>query len=201
MMRIRHIAACLVLATGLTAPSKAALLSYTAALNGPNEPTPSLGTGVATVDYDDILHTLRVQVSFSDLSGMVTAAHIHGPTLVPGTGTAGVATMTPTFVGFPSGVTSGTYDHTFDLTLASSFNGAFVLAHGGSPAGAEAALTSALAEGKSYLNIHTSMYAGGEIRGFLVPEPGALAMAVFGAAAFLPLNRSGRRRCLVFGRR
>jgi hypothetical protein len=194
MIRALHVTACLVILAGLTTPSMATLYSYNAVLNGPNEPTPSIGTGVATADYDDLLHTLRVQVSFSGLSGTVTAAHIHGPTLSPGTGTAGVATMTPTFLDFPSGVTSGIYDHTFDLTLASSYNGPFVVANGGTPAGAEAALASALAAGKTYLNIHTTKYGGGEIRGFLVPEPGTLAAAIAGAVAMFSLN-GRRRRC------
>ena len=44
-----------------------------------------------------------------------------------------VATGVPTFLGFPTGVTNGYYDHTFDLTLASSFNPAYVTANGGTP--------------------------------------------------------------------
>jgi hypothetical protein len=43
-----------------------------------------------------------------------------------------VATTLPTFAGFPLGVTSGTYINTLDLTLASSYNPAFVTANGGS---------------------------------------------------------------------
>lgn len=185
MMRIHCAVAFLVVLAGFTVPAEATLFTYSATLDGPSEPTPSPGTGIAIVDYDDVLHTLRVQVTFSDLLGTVTASHIHGPTLVPLSGTAGVATMTPTFVGFPSGVTAGTYDHTFDLTLASSYNGSFVLANGGTPAGAESALASALSAGKTYLNIHTSTYGGGEIRGFLVPEPGTMVIAAFGVTVLL----------------
>ena len=51
-----------------------------------------------------------------------------------------VATTTPTFPGFPPGVTSGTYDNTLDTSLASAFNPAFVTDHGGTAAGAETAL-------------------------------------------------------------
>ncbi len=72
-------------------------------------------------------------------------------------------------------MTSGTYDHTFDLTLASSWNPAFITAQGGI-AGAESALTTGLLSRTTYLNIHTSQFPGGEIRGFLVPEPGTLAL-------------------------
>ena len=120
-------------------------------------------------------HTLRLQASFTGLIGTTTAAHIHGPTAVPLTGTAGVATTTPTFPGFPLGVTAGTYDQTFDLTSLSSYNPAFVTANGGTAASAEAALFSAIDTDRSYLNIHSTVYGGGEIRGFLtkVPDGGA----------------------------
>ena len=84
-------------------------------------------------------------------------------------GTAGVATLTPAFTGFPLGVTAGTLDHTFDLTLTSTYNSPYVTANGGTAAGAEAALLAAIAAGKAYFNIHTTVVAGGEIRGFLRP--------------------------------
>jgi aminoglycoside phosphotransferase (APT) family kinase protein len=94
---------------------------------------------------------------------------IHAPTLAPFSGSAGVATTTPTFPNFPLGVTSGTYDQTLDLLSLSSYNPAFVAAHGGTAAGAEAALVAALDEGRSYLNIHTHRFPGGEISGYLSP--------------------------------
>ena len=152
---------------------RGAILVTEATLDGPSEspPNASPGTGFATVTYDSVAHTLRVEVSFSDLLGTVTASHIHAPTAVPGTGTAGVATQTPYFTGFPIGVTSGTYDDTFDLTAASSWNPSYVTANGGTVFAAEAALAAALADGKAYLNVHTTVFGGGEIRGFLVPVP------------------------------
>src|SRR5262249_57559405 len=93
---------------------------------------------------------------------------------VGGRGRGGVATTTPYFAGFPIGVTSGTYDITLDETLASSWNPSYVSANGGTTASAEAALDAAIAAGKAYLNIHTSLplgVPGGEIRGFLLPAP------------------------------
>ena len=81
-------------------------------------------------------------------------SHTHSATAVAGTGTAGVATTTPTYTGFPLGVTSGTYDHVYDMTLATSYNPSYVTAHGGTTAQAETDLAAGIAAGKAYLNIH-----------------------------------------------
>ena len=105
--------------------SHAKVLNYFATLNGPNESPPNLdspGTGSALVTIDTVAHNMRVQVSFTGLVANSTAAHIHCCTQFPDTGTAGIATTTPTFPGFPLGVTHGDYDHTFDLTSAGSWN-------------------------------------------------------------------------------
>jgi hypothetical protein len=164
---------------------------YIANLDGPSEapPNASPGTGFAEVDFDIVAHTLYVDVTFADLIGTTTASHIHGPAS-PGTN-AGVITTTPTFTGFPLGVTSGTYMHTFDTTLASSFNPAFVTAQGG-VAQAEAALAAYLADGTAYLNIHTTFRPGGEIRGFLaqpVPEPCTMLLIGSGLVGVAGLRR------------
>jgi len=163
----------LAFAVGTAAAAHAAITSYAVNLNGPSEspPNASPGTGTGQVDVDPVAHTMRVRVTFSGLIGTTTASHIHAPTLVALTGTAGVATTTPTFAGFPLGVTAGSYDNTLDMTMLSSYNGAYVTANGGTAASAEAALFQAIADGKAYLNIHSSQFSGGEIRGFLVPQP------------------------------
>ncbi len=155
----------------LAAPAFGATTTYTGSLSGSaeNPPNVSPGTGSASATYDSIAHTLAVNVAFSGLVGNTTASHIHCCAVAPAN--AGVATQTPTFTGFPLGVTSGTYNHTFDLTLASSFNPAFVTANGGTAATAETALATGLANGQAYLNIHTAQYPGGEIRSFLAPVP------------------------------
>ena len=129
---------------------------------------------------------MHVQVTFSGLLGDTLVAHIHCCTANPSTGTAGVATTTPTFPGFPPGVTSGTYDNILDMTLASSYNPSFVAANGGATTAAEAFLLTGMSLDESYFNIHTALFPGGEIRGFLaqvpgqVPEPATLALLSFG---------------------
>lgn len=142
---------------------------FWASLSGPAEapPNASPGTGKTLVTIDPVASTMRVQATFSGLLAGVTASHIHAPTAVAGTGVVGVATTLPTFPGFPSGVTAGTYDHTFDMLLASSYNPSYITNNGGTPATAFAALRAAITAGKAYLNIHSTMFPGGEIRGFL----------------------------------
>ena len=177
------------------APAHAAIITYSTPLSGLSEATPndSPGTGQATVTIDDVLNTMLVEATFSGLLSPTTAAHIHCCTLVPREGTAGVATEVPNFPGFPLGVTSGTYNQSFDLLATATYNPAFVTNNGGSVESARAALLAGMAGGQSYLNIHSVLFPGGEIRGFLtaeatdVPEPASIAL--FGLGAGLALWR------------
>lgn len=164
---------------GAALPALAHTQAYTVVLKGGNEspPNASSGLGVAIVTLDLDLLTLRLQTTFAGLTGNVTASHIHCCTAVAQAGNVGVATQTPTFSGFPLGGTFGSYDHSFDMALASSYNSSFITANGGTVSTAFSALVAGMNAGKSYLNIHSSFAPGGEIRGFLapVPEPGSLA--------------------------
>lgn len=182
----------LALALGAAPLVQGAIITYATTLSGPAEspPNASPGTGWALVTYDNIAHTLNIDTAFSGLTGTTTAAHIHCCSLP----TAGVATQTPTFTGFPLGVSSGVYNNTFDLTLSSSWNAAFITANGGTAAGAEAALAAGLNNGAAYLNLHSSAFPGGEIRGFLVatPEP-ASGLLLLAPAALFWLRRRRER--------
>jgi hypothetical protein len=168
------------------APAHAVTVRYTTTLSGPGEspPNASPGTGFGTVIFDSTAHTLEVQETFSGLLTPTTASHIHC-CIAPPAATA-VATMVPTFSLFPLGVTSGSFDQTFDTLLTATYNPAFVTANGGTAAGAEAALFAGLNAGMSYLNIHTTGSPGGEIRGFLavapIPEPETYALMIAGLA-------------------
>jgi hypothetical protein len=168
-------------AFSLGGAAQGSMIVYDASLTGAAEspPTGSPATGFALVTINTIAQTIEVNVSFSGLLGTTTASHIHCCTAAPGTGNAGVATTTPSFVGFPLGVTAGSFDNTYDLTASGTYNPSFVAAEGGTVAGAEAALLAGLAAGETYLNIHSTVDPGGEIRGYLVatPEPTTLVMA------------------------
>lgn len=110
-------------------------------LNGSQEAPPngSAGTGTLVGNYNDTSNQLIYTVTFSGLSANVTAAHFHAPA-PPGI-SAGV--MIPA-VGFPTGVTSGSFTDTITLT-----------------AGQE----DTLKMGLIYFNIHTEAIPSGEIRG------------------------------------
>ncbi len=193
-MRVARLA---LLALALTALAPAALAHeefFFANLTGldesPSNGSPGVGTAFITLDLD--LVTMRVEVSFSGLTAATSAAHLHATTSVAGSGTAGVSTE---LAGFPLGAFGGTYDNTFDMALASSYDPAFLAANGGTVSGALNATIFALEQNKAYINLHTSAFPGGEIRGFLTPviatpEPGTLALIALGAGLLLLRRRT-----------
>ncbi len=192
MVRKWMVLAALVGAALGVSTAQAGVIRYTADLTGlaenPDVVTPAVGW--VEVIYNDIAHTMRIHSEFSGLLGITTVAHIHccqaNPLL-----NAGVATTTPTFVGFPAGVTAGIFDALFDMTLASSWNAAFITSSGGTTALAESRFFAAMGRGETYFNIHTQAFPGGEIRGTLIPEPGVLALSL---AALLAAGALSRRR-------
>ncbi|MER0170962.1 MAG: CHRD domain-containing protein [Nitrosomonas sp.] len=178
-----------------TLPVAAHEAKYAAPLLGSSEvpasASPASGSVLVTIDFD--LVTMRIEANFSDLLGNVTAAHIHC-CIDPGSN-VGVATQLPSFTGFPLGVTAGTYDHTFDMALASSYNPAFITNHGGLVSTAFNDLVAGLDAGKAYFNLHTNAFPGGEIRGLLspVPEPESYALLLAGLGVLTLFARRNKR--------
>src|SRR5882672_8504145 len=174
----------LAIATALMLPVPAAYaipVTFVGNLAGANEvpPIASLGTGLATVVLDPTAQTIQVNATFSGLTSNDVAAHIH--CCAPLGTNAGVATTVPAFLGFPLGVTQGTYlSPVFDLTQPTIYNPAFVTMQGGLSQ-AEAALIAGIENDQTYFNIRTMANPGGEIRGHLeplgaVPEPTTLLL-------------------------
>ncbi|MEO6695445.1 MAG: CHRD domain-containing protein [Ignavibacteria bacterium] len=131
-----------------TSNSKAEVFTIDITLTGLKEvpPNPSTATGVLFGTYDDVTNVLDFDLIFNGLSAPTTAGHFHGPA------PAGViAPVQIGFAGFPVGVTSGSYSNTYVLTPAQELQ---------------------ILGGLWYVNIHTSLFPGGEIRGQL--EEGTL---------------------------
>ena len=185
--------ACVVLCVSSAVVAKADPTVFTTTLTGANEVpasgSPGIGSAVVTLNGN----MLTVSVSFSGLLSNTIASHIH--CCAPLGTNAMVATTTPTFPGFPLGVQAGSYTQTFDLTLASSYNPAFIAAHGGTVTQAEADFIAGLLGGQTYFNIHTNLFPGGEIRGQLqaVPEPVTLLLLGSGLAGVAMKVRKRRQ--------
>ena len=148
-------------------------MSFTT-LSGANETPPNTSTGTDSMLVTLLVDTLTVDVTFSGLSMPSAAAHIHccGPARV-------AEPIAVPLNSLPTGVTSGAFNASFNLTNASSYNSAFLTANGGTEASAEEAFITGLNGGQTYSNIHSSLYPGGEIRGQLtaITEPASILLA------------------------
>lgn len=183
---MKMLAAAAVLALASTA--QAAVTTYITTL-GP-EGVGATGTGSASGTFDDTTNVFTFFAEFSGLSGVTTQSHFHCCTALPFTGTAGIAVDSPTLP-IPIGVSAGSFGTALDLDDVTNFNAAFVTAQGGL-AGAIARFKAGLDNGQTYLNIHSTTFPGGEIRGFMrVPEPASAALTL---AALAALGAVGARR-------
>ena len=142
MRSIRIALGALALGTLVAAatPAVAETVAYRVVLDGASEvpPNQSKGTGALDATYDTATKKLTWNVTYSGLTGDVTAAHFHGPAK-PGVNAGPAVTL------------SG--------SLASPIKGEATLT---GPQAAD------LEAGLWYLNIHTVQHQTGEIRGQLV---------------------------------
>ncbi|MFO1459033.1 MAG: CHRD domain-containing protein [Verrucomicrobiota bacterium] len=147
-------------------------------LNGGNEfpvkDTTATGGGVGVgIRYDDVSNELSVNAAyglfgFNPLTGDYTGSHIH----LGAPGENGPVLVDLASIHIPVGPRSGIYSGNVTLSQAAE---------------------SALFAGNLYMNIHSTAFPGGEIRGQLtvVPEPGTVALGVLGLGA---LAWASRRR-------
>jgi hypothetical protein len=150
--------------------SQAATYSLFASLDGAQEvpPVATPGTGTGYVTYDDVSNLLNWNITFSDLLAGTTVAHFHGPA-APGVSASPIVTIP---LGASLGMTSGTLLGSATITDTH-----------------EAQLLSDL----WYINIHTSLHTGGEIRGQAQVVPIPAAVWLFGSG-LLGLAVLARRR-------
>lgn len=119
------------------------------------DPVVSDGFGTGFVTLDTETNELTWDVDYQDLAGTLTAAHFHGPADF-GENFGVFQDMDP-----DTGATSGSIFGSATIT------------------GEEAGW---ITDGLAYINLHTTEYPGGEIRGQVIPEPGTYAL-MFGIAA------------------
>ena len=146
-MRVRYsIVLALTAVLALGGAAHATTYSYSATLLGLNEvpPNASPGSGTAAVVYDDVAATITVNVSWSGLMAPATAGHIHGPA-----DTAHNAGVLFPFSGVPAATAGAIPQQSFAInsTQVGYLNTAML-----------------------YVNIHSSTFPGGEIRGQILPE-------------------------------
>jgi hypothetical protein len=198
-MRTRYLFALFILSVTMIPGTALAALFFKTSLAGSNEvpANASPGTGTATILINDALDTITISASFAGLTAGTAAAHIHCCTSA--TANTGVAIETPSLPGFPLGVTSGSFSNSFNLLDANNYNAPFVTANGGTAIGARDALIAGLLAGRSYFNIHTANFPGGEIRGQLtsVPESATWLMMLSGFALVGHAIRPRRARLSV----
>jgi CHRD domain len=145
----------------------------TGAVNG----TPGSGGELpGGIFYDDVSDMLTINVGwgsangFNNLTGNTTLGHLHGPTAAGGAAafgqTAGAKYTLHTLPGWNSSASAGGYSGTISIVAADE---------------------ASLLNGQFYLNVHTAVNGGGEIRGNLVvvPEPSVVVLGVLGAGALL----------------
>lgn len=169
----------------------AAIVVRTGTMSGSQEvpANASTASGSSVVTLDDVMDTLRVQLTFTGLTVNATAAHIH---CCAGPGVNGPVAIDFNFSGntaaFPL-ATSGVFDFTFDLTNSAVYGGTFRTNNGGTAAGARAAFIAGFLAGNTYTNIHNPSFPGGEIRAQLTPEPATMLLSASGILAVLALRR------------
>ena len=146
---------------GLTAPVSAQTFVLTATLTGAGEtPAPGINTGAfgtATVTVDMTARTVTYAVQVFNLPSGVTASHIH----VGAAGTPG-----PVVVNFAP-ATNSSNDFSFSGVVQDT---TFLLRPDQGIRSADD-MFQAILGGNAYVNVHSAVNPGGEIRGQLVLKP------------------------------
>ena len=151
----------------LSVHASAATINLFAPIDGSQEvpSNASPGTGTAVMTFDDITNLLSWNITSSGLDGTPTLSHFHGPA--------------------PAGVNAGV-----QVNIVDNSGGSIV-----SPMIGSATITNDqeadLLSGLWYINIHSTEYPGGEIRGQVqvVPIPAAIWLFGSGIMGLIGLAR------------
>jgi hypothetical protein len=138
-------------------------VTFKATLSGANEipANASTGTGTFTATLDTLTNVFTYDVTFSGLSALVTSGHIHGPATAAANSGATINFATWPGATFTTGALSGMAHGMATLTSATQVT---ATVSGDS-------LKKLLFAGLTYANIHTTAFAGGEIRGQITRFP------------------------------
>ena len=158
-MRRVVVAAAAVIVMGLASPAQAQIIRFTATLHGGNE-TPAVLTGAfaqATVDVDMGTQTVSWVIDVFNLPSGINNAHFH-------VGAPGIAG--PTIINIPF-----TASQSNDFRLSGSATSANLTPRGDQGIRSWDDAIQAIVGGQTYLNIHTAVNGGGEIRGQVIRVP------------------------------
>ncbi len=138
-------------------------VTFRATLSGASEipANASTGTGTFTATLDTLTNVFTYDVTFSGLSALVTSGHIHGPATAAANAGAALNFATWPGASFTTGALTGTAHGIATLTSATQITAAI----------SGDSLKKLLFAGMTYANIHTTAFAGGEIRGQITRFP------------------------------
>jgi len=160
--------------------SFAAIENFTVSLDGAQDGGGArTGSGSGTLTLDTTADTLTFNnIVWSGLSADSTASHIHGPAAAGvNTGVIYFLSSPATFTTTGAGIRSGTISGTMNLTDPTQNGVAYPVA----------SQIADLENGLWYINVHSTAFPGGEIRGQIlpVPEPSTLALLGLGVGALV----------------
>jgi hypothetical protein len=153
------VGAALLLMFGMSSEARAQTISFTATLSGANE-TPGIITGAfatADVRWDVASQTLSWIIDVFNMPSGTNNAHFH-------VGGPGVAGPTVVNIAFPSQISN-------DYRLTGSATAANLLPRTDQGIRSWQDFEQSLFGGQLYINIHSSVNPGGEIRGQVIRVP------------------------------
>ena len=154
--------------------ANAAIINLTAAINGNQEvpSTGSPGTGTGIITLDDVTKLLSWNITYSGLTGTPTVSHFHGPAPV----------------GSNAGVQVDIVANS-DGSIASPMIGSVTITD---------TQANDLLGGFWYINIHSNIFPGGEIRGQVNVLPIPAASLLIGSGLLCLFGLVSRRKHTVY---